>query len=68
MEVRAGWAAVLRGASCLLVDDVLTTGATLVEARRALVRAGAADVAAAALCATARRPRVRPGTPSGIRA
>ena len=36
----------IRG-SVLLVDDVVTTGATLVSARRALLVAGASDVAAA---------------------
>lgn len=39
----------LRGRRVLLVDDVLTTGATCHEAAKVLRRAGAADVAAAVL-------------------
>jgi len=34
----------VRGARIALVDDVMTTGATLAEATRMLLRAGAADV------------------------
>lgn len=55
MEVRPSWRGAVSGACCVILDDVLTTGATLVEARRALVSAGAASVVAATVCATARR-------------
>lgn len=50
---RAG--AGVRGRRLVLVDDVFTTGATLVEAARALLEAGAVSVAAVTF-ARARRP------------
>jgi ComF family protein len=52
-RARAGAAAALRGARVLLVDDVTTTGATLLACARALEDGGAAAVVG---CVVARTP------------
>lgn len=56
IAVRARARARLRGREIVLVDDVLTTGATLRAARACLETAGARVVATAVLCVAERRP------------
>jgi orotate phosphoribosyltransferase len=57
MRVRRGlFAPDVNGQRCIIVDDVLTTGATLAEAARALRAAGALVTGAVVLAAT--RPPV----------
>lgn len=55
------------GRECLVVDDVMTTGATLVESARALHEAGAARVLAVTMAVPRRRRGrgVRGGRPRG---
>ncbi len=43
------------GRDVILVDDVITTGSTILEARRAVVEAGGRVIAAACLASTAKR-------------
>lgn len=55
LAVVPGWAGQVSGRDCVLVDDVVTTGATLLDCARALDRAGARVLAAATVAATRRR-------------
>ncbi|MBG6182097.1 putative amidophosphoribosyltransferase [Arthrobacter sp. CAN_A214] len=63
MVVSPGIRGRLGGRACLVIDDVLTTGATVAEVTRAL-RAAGADVAGAVVIAAARPPAAMKQTPS----
>lgn len=62
--VTAAGRAAVPGSVCVLADDVVTTGATLTEAARALRAGGARHVVAVAVAATPRRSTGRGGTAS----
>lgn len=52
MVVRGAGGRVLRGRECIVVDDVLTTGATIAEVHRVLLACGAQVLGAAVIAAT----------------
>lgn len=59
MRVRPAAVPRVRGACCVVVDDVITTGATLTEATRALRAEGATAVLAVTVAATGRHTATR---------
>ena len=63
VAVRASARGILRGREVVLVDDVVTTGATVDAACRVLAAAGARVVGVAALCAVERADTRRAASP-----
>ena len=64
IAVRRAFGAKVRGREVVLVDDIVTTGATVFAAREALENAGATVIAIVALCVAERRD-TRRGNESG---
>lgn len=62
ISVRGARRGALKGARVIIVDDIVTTGATMRAAIRVLEREGATVVAAVALCATERQDARTPST------
>jgi predicted amidophosphoribosyltransferase len=61
VRLRAGSAALVHGHGVLLVDDVVTTGASAATSAEVLEAAGARVPGVCVVCATPRRARARPG-------
>ncbi|WP_446665402.1 ComF family protein [Flexivirga sp. B27] len=55
MRLSGAGRARVRGRVCVVLDDIVTTGSSLVEARATLLSGGATDVVAATVAATRRR-------------
>jgi predicted amidophosphoribosyltransferase len=55
MRVTGSGRAIVSGRVCVVLDDIVTTGSSLVEARATLLAAGALEVVAATVAATQRR-------------
>lgn len=57
MRLSAAGRSRVRGRVCVVIDDIVTTGSSLVEARETLMSGGAASVAAATVAATHKHVR-----------